>query len=64
MAIDPWLIEQLKREEKEKDLYERPVLRLPLYEYGEPGEAYKPPEEEEASSRVIIIDYGTEDEEE
>jgi hypothetical protein len=51
--LSPDIIERLKREREEQD---RPALRLPLYPSDEVKERMEAEEEEERSSRVIVID--------
>ncbi len=55
--LDPWIIEEIKRREQQKQ--ERPVIELPIRGPEGRDRADRPkPEEEEPPRGVAIIDYG------
>ncbi len=56
MSLDPWIIEQLKKEEeRNREKQEDNVLRLPLYDYF-PIDKDKKDDKKDTHSRVIVLE--------
>ena len=58
--LDPWIIEEIRREEQERQRREdrsQPVVELPLYEMPSAGEAKPTTTDDPPSRGVIIVDF-------
>ena len=55
--LDAFVIEEMRRRERERGRDERPEIRIPVQAPDFPAEDEKPPEPP-PSGGVIIIDYG------
>ncbi len=57
--LDAFVIEEIRRRERERGRDERTGVHIPAPEPAGPGEAEKPPEQPPDGGNVIIIDYGS-----
>jgi hypothetical protein len=55
--LDAFVIEEIRRRERERGRDDRTGIQIPVPEPMDPGDGEKPPEEP-SSGGVIIIDYG------
>ncbi|MGA8891378.1 MAG: hypothetical protein WB493_07410 [Anaeromyxobacteraceae bacterium] len=56
--LDAFVIEEIRRRERERGRDDRPGIQIPVPEAIVPGDAEKPADDETPSGGVIIIDYG------
>jgi hypothetical protein len=56
--LDAFVIEEIRRRERERGSDDRSGIQIPLPVPGGPAEDEKPGEAETPGSNVIIIDYG------
>ena len=57
--LDPWIIEEIRREENERQRREdrsQPVIEMPVYDMPSAGEA-KPTADDTPDRGVIIVDF-------
>jgi len=55
--LDAFVIEEIRRRERERGRDDRPGIQIPVPVPGNPAEDEKPPEDKPPGG-VIIIDYG------
>ena len=57
--LDPWIIEEIKRRERQENEQPSVVVELPIHPSGGPERERKPaPDSEDPPRGVTIIDYG------
>ncbi len=56
--LDAFVIEEIRRRERERGRDDRTGIQIPLPEPVTPSEPEKPDEKDGPSGNVIIIDYG------
>jgi len=56
--LDAYVIEEIKRRERERSREERPSVELPLPVTPPRGPDQRAPEDRDDSGGVVIIDYG------
>ncbi len=56
--LDAFVIEEIRRRERERGRDDRPGVQIPLPEPAAPSEDEKPGKEDTPGGGVIIIDYG------
>lgn len=55
--LDPWIIEEIIKKEREEEQGERPTLEIPLEQPDEDGDSNQVHEDEEVERGVVIVDF-------